>query len=357
MRPHRLVVATALALATSMVPTLSACASTVEETSPKPASPVVVKTAREPAPRVVVAISVDGLNPTAITRLGKTGAPALHRMIEQGTGTLNARSARELTRTLPNHTGMLTGRRISGTSGHHVTVNHDPGTTLARVNGRYVPGIFDVAHDHGLSTALYTSKSKFRFFDRSWGPTYGRADTVGVNNGRDKIDAFVLGRPTIAASALLRNLSSSNPHNLQFWHISLPDAVGHEHGFMSAAYLRAIRSTNYLLGRFFLTLRDHPATRARTSVILTADHGGLGASHSDPRKVANFRIPFYTWGRGVTRGPRLYTANPGRYYPGTRRVGYSGAQPIRNMDAANTALRLLGLPSLAGVAAPLDTSG
>lgn len=325
--------------------------------SPHSATEKVTPVAADPNAPVVVVISVDGFNQSALSRLPASATNNFRAMRTYGTSTTNARTAVEQTITLPNHTGMLTGRRISGTSGHHVTVNHDPGTTLARVNGRYVPGIFDVAHDHGLSTALYTSKSKFRFFDRSWGPTYGRADTVGVNNGRDKIDAFVLGRPTIAASALLRNLSSSNPHNLQFWHISLPDAVGHEHGFMSAAYLRAIRSTNYLLGRFFLTLRDHPATRARTSVILTADHGGLGASHSDPRKVANFRIPFYTWGRGVTRGPRLYTANPGRYYPGTRRVGYSGAQPIRNMDAANTALRLLGLPSLAGVAAPLDTTG
>ena len=57
----------------------------------------------------VVAISVDGLNPKAITKLGRSGAPNFYRLMREGASTLNARTAREQTRTLPNHTGMLTG--------------------------------------------------------------------------------------------------------------------------------------------------------------------------------------------------------------------------------------------------------
>ncbi|QIK74066.1 alkaline phosphatase family protein [Nocardioides piscis] len=91
----------------------------------------------------VVAISIDGLNPRAITKLGKRGAPALHKLIRTGATTLNARTALELTDTLPNHTGMVTGRRIeAAASGHGVTWNDDrrrprrssrrPGTTSRR---------------------------------------------------------------------------------------------------------------------------------------------------------------------------------------------------------------------------------
>ena len=73
--------------------------------------------AREAAPdaaarvRHVVAVSVDGLNPRAIRELGHRRSPVLHRLRAHGAGTLNARTARELTVTLPNHTGMVTGRR------------------------------------------------------------------------------------------------------------------------------------------------------------------------------------------------------------------------------------------------------
>ncbi|WP_278256638.1 alkaline phosphatase family protein [Nocardioides convexus] len=60
----------------------------------------------------VVAISLDGLNPTAITRLGAARLPNLYRLLREGAGTLNARAQIEQTVTLPNHTSMVTGRRI-----------------------------------------------------------------------------------------------------------------------------------------------------------------------------------------------------------------------------------------------------
>ena len=61
-------------------------------------------------------------------------------------------------------------------------------------------------------------------------------------------------------------------------------------------------------------------------------------------------VPFYVWGpdAGVGHGD-LYAANPTRYDPGTG-FPYSLTvwPPIRNGDAANLALDLLGLPSITG---------
>ena len=68
------------------------------------------------APRVL-AISIDALNPTALTRLGRDELPNFWRLIDEGSATLNARSQVELTLTLPNHTSMLTGRRINAKKG------------------------------------------------------------------------------------------------------------------------------------------------------------------------------------------------------------------------------------------------
>src|SRR3954454_5134996 len=136
----------------------------------------------------VLAISVDGLNPRAITRLGPSRAPAFHRLMREGAWTFNARTAWGQTRTLPNHTGMLTGRRIDRRhGGHGVHFNRDGGRTVQKAAGRYVPSVYDVVHDRGGSTALYSAKTKFRFFQRTWN-THGRPDRVGRNDGRAKID-------------------------------------------------------------------------------------------------------------------------------------------------------------------------
>jgi hypothetical protein len=111
----------------------------------------------------VLAISVDGLNVEALERLGHGGAPNFHRLIEEGASTLNARTEREQTITLPNHTGMLTGRRIDDRKGGHgVTFNSDTGSTVHRAAHHYVASMFDVVHDRGGSTAVFSAKKEVR---------------------------------------------------------------------------------------------------------------------------------------------------------------------------------------------------
>lgn len=301
------------------------------------------RTAATTAPPIVIAISMDGLNPTALSRLG-SAVPHYRRLMRQGSWTFNGRASNELTDTLPNHTGMMTGRPIRGASGHQVTFNVDrPWTWLARVAGRYLPGVFDRAHDRSVRTALYTSKAKFDFLDRSWNGTHGARDRLGADQGRDKIDLYVRTDPDGVTTSLIRRLTSTAPARLVFWHNAVPDNAGHAHGFMSTRYLRAVRRTDAMLGRLLDALDRRPALRRRVTVILTADHGGIGSSHRDPTVLANYRIPFIVWGRGVAAGTNLYVLNrPERRDPGTARVGYAGVQPIRNTDVANLAARLLG---------------
>ena len=117
----------------------------------------------------MLAISVDGLNPDAIRKLGRAGAPTFYRLMNEGASTFNARTEYELTITLPNHTGMVTGRRIDRTNGGHgVTWDDDrPGAPCRRPPGTRVDSVFDVVHAAGRSTALFSTKPKFALFDRS----------------------------------------------------------------------------------------------------------------------------------------------------------------------------------------------
>lgn len=43
-------------------------------------------------------------------------------------------------------------------------------------------------------------------------------------------------------------------------------------------------------------------------MVLTADHGGNGANHGNPKQLQNYRVPFMTWGPGVAKSRSLRDA-------------------------------------------------
>ena len=296
----------------------------------------------------VLAISVDGLNPRAITKLGRSGAPAFHRMMREGAFTFNARTVAGSTITLPNHTSMLTSRRLDPAhGGTGVVLNRDNGGTVAKSAGRYVPSVFDVVHDRGGSTALYATKAKFRFFVRTWNAN-GNPDKVGTNQGRAKIDKVIISGNNTSVVEKLKTELRTSPKTFTFLHIALPDSAGHRHGFMSPAYLNAVKSSDRLLGSLLTTIAAKPSLRRHTLVVLTADHGGDGKGHDDKTKLQNYRVPFMVWGPGVPAGRNLYSLNSTYRSPGTARPGYRGKQPIRNGGIGNLATDVLDLPPIGG---------
>ncbi len=296
----------------------------------------------------VIAISVDGLNPRAIQQLGQSRTPAFHRLMREGAYTLNARTVREQTSTLPNHTAILTGRRVDREyGGHGYTVNVDNGATVHRAAGHYVASVFDVVHDNGGSTSLFASKIKFNLYGRTWN-THGGPDRVGRDDGRAKIDRFTIDRDNTRLVAKLTAELRRSPREFTFVHLSLPDRVGHSHDFMGKEYLDAVESTDRLLGRILNTVATRPALRRHTLVLITADHGGSGAGHYVASKLQNYRIPFMAWGPGVAAGRNLYGFNPSFRDPGASRTSYRGKQPIRNADLANLTTDALDLPQVPG---------
>jgi hypothetical protein len=204
-----------------------------------------------------------------------------------------------------------------------------------------------VVHDHGGSTALFASKTKFRLYERTWN-AHGARDRIGHSDGRAKIDRFTIDHNNSRLVAKLNaDLRRSAPE-FTFLHISLPDRVGHAQGFMGPQYLGAVKRSDVLLGRILETVADHPALRRHTLVILTADHGGRGASHYAASKLQNFRIPFMAWGPGIPAGRDLYGLNATFQRPGNSRTSYGGRQPVRNGDLANLTTDALDLPHVPG---------
>jgi predicted AlkP superfamily pyrophosphatase or phosphodiesterase len=305
----------------------------------------------------VIFISSDGMRPDAVRALGRDKAPNLHRMRKEGAFTDNARTDATYTVTLPNHTGMMTSRGVVGKTGHEWISNSDPtlGNNLHRNKKDYVASMFDVAHDNGLSTALYASKSKFSLYDDSYSDRWGAPDIIGEDNGKDKIDTYLRIDQTITLVAALTKQLRTDPANLTMLHLRDPDTAGHAHGWIiegDTPYLESISRVDALIGTVLDTIEDSGTLRGKTTVIVTADHGGLTKTkgHGEAKESDNYTIPFYVWGPGINPATDLYKINPTtRTDPGTLNPAYTeAAQPIRNADAGNLILSLLKLPAIPG---------
>ena len=295
--------------------------------------------------RFVVHVSMDGLRADAITA---SDMPTLWGMIGNGASTMNARTDPAITKTLANHTSQFTGRFLDGSDGHHVAVNEDNGGTVhAFAEDTYVASVFDVVHDNGGRTVVYTGKDKFFLHNRSWNDTNGAADTVGADNGRDKIDVFEKEDPLISTEPFVADLTAGTGSTFGFYHIRTPDEYGHLQGWDTTGYRIGLRKTDDALAALVTSLNS-AGVMANTTLIITSDHGGPrgDVSHADATSAQNYTVPFVVWGADVGQGVDLYAINPTRVDPGTSQINRFATQPIRGHEVANLALDLLGLPAV-----------
>lgn len=280
----------------------------------------------------VVLISFDGLRPDVISTF-KEKLPHFYQLIKEGATTLNARTDADFTVTIPNHTCMLTGRGVVGAAGHNVILNKDTSQSIHELKGAYVKSVFDVVRDQKLSSAMYASKTKFRIF----------ADSFPID------DVHLTDHNDAQTMESLRDLFKGDrlPAFL-FIHFSGADNAGHKDGWNvdgQSSYMRAVFLLDDYLGQIMTAVRNLNEQGKATVLIVTSDHGGTQRHHAAFQNRKNYTIPFLVWGAQVARGKDLYELNKtGRANPGRAWIPYSEpVQPIRNGEAANLALRLLGL--------------
>ncbi len=310
-----------------------------------------------------ILVSVDGLGGRyLVEQFSKGKLPGFAALQRAGSSTLNARADYEITVTLPNHTTMLTGRpvlrdpELPADVHHGLTVNslmdvdytlHNLGTT----DSKYVASIFDVVHDHGKKTCMYAGKAKFILYANSFDAKHGAADITGVDNGRNKIDRVVILEND---SELLISTAEADLAlgvcDFAFIHIADTDTpLGHGTGWGSDAWYAGLDRVDSWIGRLAKFTRVGDAG-SPMGLVVTADHGGQSFNHSDSTEIWNYQIPFFAVGPGFTPNTDLYAIALGkRSDPGLVRPRYSVTfQPIRNADAANVVLAMLGLPPVPG---------
>ena len=300
-----------------------------------------------PAANAVV-IAVEGLRSQSLRSAG-TATPTIRRMFARGAGTWDGRTTYERTTNLPNVVSMLTGRAVSTGSGGHGVTRPGVAGTVHKAAGRYVSSVFDIVHNNGLATALFTSRSELRMVDTSWNGTNGGTDPYGADNGRDKIDVFRLGAGDTAVTDAAVSRLATGRRGLTVVHLSGPDRVGQRYGFSSERYQAALRTLDGRVSRILGAIGRNSATAGKTRVILTGTHGGSGRTHSDPSVQGNFKVPFVVTGPEVPAGVSLYSLNADLASPGDERVAYSATkQPFRNAYASQLVTEALGLPDVPG---------
>lgn len=270
----------------------------------------------------VVVISVDGLASYAVT---PEAMPELTMLLEEGAGTLNARTI-ERTITLPNHTSMVTGRpALEALGGHGVDWNED--LVNAVVPGD-IDSVFTVLGEKDLESAVFAGKEKFSLWERSW-----PIDRFVVNT---RLDELLRGA--------IEDLETED-RAFTFIHVANPDAAGHASGWASRDYDLAVAQADTAIGRVIDAIRD-----TDTVVVVTADHGGIRHTngHFDFTNPEAYTIPFVVWGITVPHGD-LYNLNADYEDPGVDPPTYDDAEPaVRNAAVANLVTDLLELPSVPG---------
>jgi hypothetical protein len=315
----------------------------------------------------VIHISVDALRGDVLRQIvanppmpASTTYPSFRRLETEGAFTYNARTDYNYTETVPNHITMITGRPVNQPAGQANTVHHGyssnfPGAThTIHANGNpavpYKASTFDVVHDHGLSTNLYTSKTRLGILDRSYTATSGAVDTVGEDNGRDKIDfaQLVDGGSAGIVSNFVASMATT-PRNYTFLHLVEPDTQGHAGGWENQAWYDSVKVIDDRLAQIFDLIDNSDTLRGNTAIVLTGDHGGGVQIHVDATAYQNYNVPLFVWGAGLPAGGDLYELSPNRFDPGLARPDYNAAeQPWRNGDTGNLSLSLLGLPPIPG---------
>jgi arylsulfatase A-like enzyme len=221
----------------------------------------------------VVIISVDGLRPDA---LDQTHTPTLDQLRAGGAYSPAAQTV-SLSVTLPSHASMLSGMLPEK---HGITWGL-PYIGWPGMNG---PTLFNLAHDAGLSTAMVFGKEKLNYLVLP-----NSVDTLfGQDTGDEEVKINTL------------NIIEDGLPNVLFVHFPDVDRVGHQYGWLSTNQLQSVTYVDGLIGEILAAL-ERDATRNRTLLIITADHGGHNRGHGDD-SPEDRTIPWLAVGPGVRSG-------------------------------------------------------
>ncbi|MDR3701504.1 MAG: ectonucleotide pyrophosphatase/phosphodiesterase [Candidatus Sulfopaludibacter sp.] len=232
----------------------------------------------------VIIIGVDGLSVEGVTT-AKT--PRIHELMARGAWTLEARGVMP-TLSSPNWASMITG---AGPEQHGITSNGvllQKMVTLPAVcrdaEGMF-PTMFEVLRMQSPAShiAIFHDWPGFADLVEKHAPDVMQHERGADRTTRVAIDYWKQKRP-----------------ELMFVHLDNVDHTGHEYGWGSHEYNKAVADADGYLGEFVDMLREQGAQDS-TYVLVTSDHGGKGREHGK-NSLQEIQIPWILVGPGVMPG-------------------------------------------------------
>jgi hypothetical protein len=260
---------------------------------------------KAPEAERVLIIGIDNLGTDAL-QFART--PNLNALIREGALSLKARGVMP-TVSQPNWCSMLTG---AGPEQHGVTSNawlQDNATIepTARDSAGYFPSIFSE-----LRNQRPDSKTAV-FYD--W---QGLTNILNPN----VMNIFLKTKDYKQTIEMAIPYIVKNKPTLALVYIGQPDFTGHDFGFDSEEYYRAVEDADKEIGRLIDALKK-AGLYADTHIFVITDHGGLGREHGG-ESMTELQVPWLLVGPGVLKNRLI-------------------EQPINTYDTASTIALLLRL--------------
>jgi len=233
-------------------------------------------------PRVIV-LGLDGMRPDGIEN---AYTPNLHRLIQEGTSTMNGRAVYP-TSSGANWSSMVLG---AGPDQHGIDrndwllENRNILPVYEKPNG-YFPSVFDVLKNKYPDlrcSAVLDWYPVAHYFDSTIPDTI--IDTDSTAEVIDNILAEVL---EIDAKFI-------------FTQIDQMDYAGHSTGYGSEAYLKDAEELDKEIGRLIEGLKENELYED-TYILVISDHGGIGKGHGN-KTMEEYEVPFIIRGPGVMQG-------------------------------------------------------
>ena len=235
----------------------------------------------------VVLLSLDGIRADGY-RTART--PNLDRLFARGVFSLTTRDVMP-TVTLPNWTTILTGYTPEqhGIQDNNWTAASDAPATIDRDAQGYIPSVFTALKRQvpDIKTAFYWN---WQALVNPYNPADFDETAFEANDGY---------RENCAKALAFLKANRDNPA-LVFLYDVHTDHAGHNHSWMSPAYLTAIEESDAAFGVFLRGLAE-AGLLADTHFLFLSDHGGHGTGHGSD--IPEDRIvPWGLVGPGIRKG-------------------------------------------------------